>query len=275
MIRSRRLRRSGTSDAVPRRPRFALAFALALPAAPAAAQGNMEIQVYGADLVPPAATMFELHSNFTFSGASAWVDGVRPTEHALHETVEITHGFTPWLEVGFYTFTSMQPDGTPFLVGNHIRPRLAIPAAWHWPVGLSLSQEIGWQRADFDPARWSWEIRPIVDKQAGRLYVSVNPALERALRGPGTADGMHFAPNAVVTWDGTPKITPGLEYYGDFGPVTHFAPVREQQQMLAPVVNLNFGADWEFNLGPVYSLTPASDRLLVKMIVGRRVGGRR
>ncbi len=241
----------------------------------ASAQGNMEIQVYGADLVPTAATMFELHSNFTVSGEAAWVEGVRPTRHALHETVEITHGFSPWLEVGFYTFTSVQPDGTPFLVGNHIRPRLAIPAAWHWPVGLSLSQEIGWQRRDFDPDGWSWEIRPIVDRQWGKLYVALNPALERALRGPGTAEGMHFAPNAVVTYDVSPLLTPGLEYYGDFGTVTHFAPTRQQQQMITPVVNLNFAPEWEFNLGVVYSLTAASDRMLVKMIVGRRVGGRR
>ena len=30
------------------------------------AQGSYEIQVYGSDLVDPGATMFELHSNFTF-----------------------------------------------------------------------------------------------------------------------------------------------------------------------------------------------------------------
>ncbi len=235
----------------------------------------MEIQVYGAGLVPPAATMFELHSNFTFSGTTDWVDGVRPTRHALHETVEITHGFAPWLEVGFYTFTSMQADGTAFLVGNHVRPRVAIPAAWHWPVGLSLSQEIGWQRRDFDPDGWSWEIRPIVDKQWGKLYAALNPALERALRGPGTAEGMHFAPNVAVTYDVSPLLTPGLEYYGDFGPVTHVFARRQQQQMITPVVNLNFAPEWEFNLGVVYSLTAASDKMLVKMIVGRRVGGRK
>jgi hypothetical protein len=29
-----------------------------------------------------------------------------PTNHAEHETIEITHGVTDWFEVGFYIFTS-------------------------------------------------------------------------------------------------------------------------------------------------------------------------
>src|SRR5580658_9319474 len=54
------------------------------------AQGSYEIQVYGSDLVDPGATMFELHSNFTFEGSKTVVDGMYPTEHQLHETLEIT-----------------------------------------------------------------------------------------------------------------------------------------------------------------------------------------
>jgi len=34
----------------------------------ARAQDNYEIQVYGSDLVDPAHTMVELHSNFTIDG---------------------------------------------------------------------------------------------------------------------------------------------------------------------------------------------------------------
>ena len=72
-------------------------------------------------------------------------------------------------------------------MGNHIRPRLAIPLSWHWPVGLSLSQEIGWQRRDFDPDAWSWEIRPIVDRQWGRLYAAVNPVNRAGIAGDSNA----------------------------------------------------------------------------------------
>src|ERR1035438_10596776 len=85
-------------------PLVALIFLQA--AAPLRAQGNYEVQVYGAEMVAPARTMFELHSNFTFQGSKYAVDGVRADEHALHETIEITQGFTPWFETGFYVFMS-------------------------------------------------------------------------------------------------------------------------------------------------------------------------
>ena len=44
-----------------------------------------------------------------------------------HETVEITHGFTPWFETGFYVFTSIQPGRGWEWVGDHVRPRVRIP----------------------------------------------------------------------------------------------------------------------------------------------------
>src|ERR1700680_2830769 len=80
--------------------------ALALAAAPARAQDNYEIQVYDAETVAPGHTMVELHSNFTLDGSKTMVDGLEPTQHAFHETIEITHGFTGWFETGFYIFTS-------------------------------------------------------------------------------------------------------------------------------------------------------------------------
>src|SRR6266536_5780160 len=104
---------------------------LSAASVPAFAQDNYEIQIYGYDTVAPGSTMVELHSNFTVDGSKTVVDGVLPTNHAEHETVEITQGFTDWFETGFYGFTSIQPEGGWEWVGDHIRPRVAIPASWH------------------------------------------------------------------------------------------------------------------------------------------------
>ena len=68
------------------------------------AQDNYEIQVYGSELVDPGRTMLELHSNFTLDGSKTIIDGQLPTNHVFHETIEITHGWTPWFETGFYFF---------------------------------------------------------------------------------------------------------------------------------------------------------------------------
>ena len=57
-----------------------------------AAQGNFEIQVYGSETVPPKSLMVELHSNYTADGQKEMVDGVYPTNHQLHETLELTQG---------------------------------------------------------------------------------------------------------------------------------------------------------------------------------------
>ena len=44
----------------------------------AAAQGNFEIQVYGAETVDPGRTMIELHSNVAAKGTRHTVDGETP-----------------------------------------------------------------------------------------------------------------------------------------------------------------------------------------------------
>ena len=60
------------------------------------AQDNYEIQVYDSETVGPGETMVEIHSNFTVEGRKQVENGVAPTNHAMHETLEITHGFSPW-----------------------------------------------------------------------------------------------------------------------------------------------------------------------------------
>jgi hypothetical protein len=155
-----------------------IVFGILLPVVaiiPAWAQDNYEIQVYGSDLVAPDRTSVELHSNFTVAGSKTTIDGVLPTNHVEHETVEITQGVTDWFETGFYIFTSIQSDGGWQWVGDHIRPRFRILESWHWPVGVSLSNDIGYQRPEFSADTWTWEIRPIVDKKIGRWYLSFNP----------------------------------------------------------------------------------------------------
>jgi len=247
-----------------------IAFLLLVAPCAARAQDNYEIQVYGAELVPRGRTMVELHSNFTVSGTTLSQDGLLPTQHAMHETLEITHGFTDWFEVGFYAFTSRQSTTGFQWVGDHIRPRIAAPESWHLPIGLSLSQEIGYQRREFSVDTWTWEIRPIIDQQLGRFYWSVNPALERALVGQNVPYGFEFAPNAQILFDVTKKLSTAVEYYGSYGPVTHFDPFVQTQQQFFFALNLDFGPEWEFNVGLGYGTTRNTDHAIVKMILGRR-----
>ena len=241
-----------------------------LSVAGVSAQDNYEIQVYGSETIPKGITMVELHSNFTINGSKEIQDGVLPTNHAFHETLEITHGFNSWFEVGFYVFTSARSGNGWHWVGSHIRPRVRAPERWHLPVGLSLSGEIGYQRSRYSANTWSLELRPIIDKQLGRWYLAFNPTLERALKGPDVKRGFEFSPNVKVSYDFTKKIAGGLEYYGAMGPVTGFDPIQQEEHQFVPSMDLNVSPKWEFNFGVGIGVTPATDHLLVKMIIGRR-----
>jgi hypothetical protein len=236
----------------------------------AIAQDNYEIQVYGSETVPAGRTMVELHNNYTVKGEDETVNGVLPSNHAFHETLEITHGFTPWFETGFYVFSSIQPGRGWEWVGDHIRPRIAIPEDWKWPVGLSLSTEVGYQRRSYSEDTWSWEIRPIIDKQWGRWYFAFNPALEKSIHGENSHAGWDFAPAVKISFDVTKLITAGVEYYGDLGEIGRFSNVNEQQHQIFPAIDLNFSPDWEFNFGVGFGLTRGTDDLIIKLILGRR-----
>jgi hypothetical protein len=233
------------------------------------AQGNYEIQVYGADTEAPKSTMVELHSNFTSDGQKQLIDGVYPTNHQQHETLEVTQGINDWSEVGFYVFTSLQDGRGWQWVGDHIRPRVRVPDKWHWPVGVSLSSEIGYQRAVYSPDTWTWEIRPIVDKSLGRWYFAVNPALERTLHGPDVKQGIGFSPGVKVGYDFTKVISGGIEYYADYGSITSIAPLHDQQQQIFLVTDLNVSPKWEINVGVGIGPTAATDHWIIKGILGR------
>jgi hypothetical protein len=233
-------------------------------------QENYEIQVYGSETVDPGRTMLELHSNYTFNGSKTIEDGVLPTNNVFHETIEITHGWTPWFETGFYFFNTLGNNGRSAYVGSHIRPRVAAPTAWKWPVGVSISFEFGFQKATYDANTTSLEIRPIIDKKWGGLYISLNPTVEKSFDGPDANQGFIFSPNIKASYDISKVVAIGPEYYGSTGPFFHYYASSSQQHQLFVATDINFDANWEFNAGYGWGLTNATDKSIFKVILGRR-----
>jgi Putative MetA-pathway of phenol degradation len=244
--------------------------AMPLAGPSARAQNNYEIQVYSSDTVEPHHTMVESHTNNTVEGSIGIVDGVLPTNGAWHETIEITHGFTDLFETGLYIFTSANHGYGWQYVGSHIRPRVRAPESWHWPVGVSLSLEFGYQRSIFSTDTWTLEIRPIIDQKRGRWYWSFNPAMDRSFHGPSVNKGVEFAPSFKLSYDITPKVAGGFEYYSSLGSLAGFDPLKDQQHQLFPTIDLNLSPKWEFNFGVGFGLTSSTDHLIVKMILGYR-----
>jgi len=234
------------------------------------AQDNYEIQVYGSQTVSKGNTMVELHSNYTFDGQHYSENGVLPTRHVFHETIEVTHGWTPWFETGFYFFNTLGNDGRTTYVGSHIRPRVMVPSSWRWPVGVSLSLEAGYQKREYSEDDWSLEIRPIVDKQLGKLYLSLNPTFEKSLHGLNKDGGYIFSPNFKAAYNVTKVIAGGFEYYGALGPLNRFEPYQSQQHQLFAAVDLDWSPDWELNFGYGWGFTQSTDNAIFKVILGYR-----
>ncbi|MEA2954988.1 MAG: hypothetical protein QOJ58_485, partial [Alphaproteobacteria bacterium] len=59
----------------------------------------------------------------------------------------------------------------------------------------------------------------------------------------------------------------GIEYYSVLGPFPNFVSLNEQQHNIYAVVDFKVGR-FDVNAGVGYGLTPGSDRLMAKMIIG-------
>lgn len=234
-------------------------------------QENYEIQVYGSQTQAKKSTIFELHTNYTFDGEKNIKEGVRPSYHAFHETIEITHGITNNFELGFYLFFNYTSTYGYKILGTHIRPRIKAPDNWNLPMGLSLSAEIGTQSADYSAETWNVELRPIIDKQWTKWYVSFNPTLGVMLAGVNKNSTPAFAPNLKISYAFLKNISLGIEYYGDLGYITAFEKLNEQSHAIFAVFDLLNNKNWELNVGPGWGLTSATDKFVSKILLGKRI----
>jgi hypothetical protein len=198
--------------------------------------------------------------------------GINPTitgDHVLHETVEATLALSHWAEVAVYAFGSKVGGSAVTWVGSTGRVKLQVPASWRWAVGVAVSNEIEYERSTNSIASWTWELRPIVDKTAGRWYFAFNPVIARQVHGPGVNTGVQFAPSGRMTFDVSPKVTAGAEYFGAWGRIGAFAVPSSRLQQLYAVADLHLSPLWEISAGVGAGLTPATSQLAAKLVLGR------
>jgi hypothetical protein len=254
---------------LPRLLLFVLLVSSAAPPGRASAQDLFEIQVYPYQTVEPGRTMVELHTNYFPSGTSEAAPGEFAMNHQSHVTVEVTHGFTTYFECAGYLVTAAHVPGEGGrFAGARVRPRFRLPEIPSFPFHVSISFEMGFNRPEFEANTRTLEIRPILERQQGRLYVSINPDLSTALKGPDAGAAPEFEPGVKMAWDVTAIIAAGVEYYGATGPLTHFEPRSEQRHMIFPTIDLDVSPDWELNFAVGRGLTGVSEHWVFKSIVG-------
>ena len=102
----------------------------------------------------------------------------------------------------------------------------------------------------------------------GRFAFAFNPIVDMSLAGKGGGQAPAFEPALSAVFIAEGLLSAGIEYYGDLGPIGHFDPLREQQQIIFEVVNVLRWKRIELNAGVGEGLTSASNRFVAKIILG-------
>jgi uncharacterized protein YkuJ len=227
-----------------------------------------EIQVYDGTADAPGAPGLELHLNTVPNGRKTAEPPELAPNHQTHLTLEPSLGIEPWWELGGYLQSSLSGEGKLSYAGIKLRSKFVTPKGWsaHWRFGMNL--ELSRIPQAYDRARWGGEARPIVAFEDARWLLVVNPILELSLAGPDANAGPSFAPAMMAKFKIEGVVALGVEYYGDFGPISAPDAPRDQQQYLFEAVDLLAIPHWEVNAGVGEGFTHESNALTLKAIIG-------
>jgi len=107
------------------------------------------------------------------------------------------HGFERLVRNRLLHFTSLQKgQGFGTYVGSHIRPRVRIPPKWHWPVGVSLSNEIGCRAAATPRIPGPGKFVPSLISSSAAGTLSSTPLWTDSFHGPGVKQGVVSLPTS-------------------------------------------------------------------------------
>ena len=241
-----------------------LAGALILVASNEDARATDEIQVYNAGIAEIGQFTIQQHLNYVALGQkSPPFPGGLASNHSLNGTPEFAYGVTDWWEVGLYLPFSIQDERfysdafklRTLFVSSHAEQR-----NFFYGVNFEFSNET----PPFSQSRFSMEIRPIIGVRNSDYEFIVNPIVDIHF---GKFAEQHFTPAARIARKFGDDLFAGFEYYSDLGQIGSFDKLSDQQHTLFAVTDFKAGV-FDVNFGVGYGLTPASDRLVVKTIIG-------
>lgn len=233
---------------------------LPLPAAPD------EIQVYTEETNDLGQFGVELHLNHAIRGArEPAYPGEKPSHRMFQATPEFSYGITKSLEAGLYVPFALDPQGNAY--GNGLRARLKYIAprdeGEHFFWGLNT--EVGYSTRRVSESHWGMELRPIVGYRTENWLVSFNPILDVSLSA-NVSRRPNFEPSLKVTRKALEGLHAGLEYYGEFGPLSHPLPSGERAHTLYAVMDIE-SKGLDINIGIGHGFQGGVDKRVVKAIV--------
>jgi len=137
---------------------------------------------------------------------------------------------------------------------------------------LGLNAELSLLPAAYDRNRVGGELRPIVAWEGSGWLFAANPIIGVSLAGQGLHEGPVFEPAVKIAREVFGVFAIGVEYYGGVGPIAHPAASANQEHLLFGAIDLVAFSNVEVNLGLGGGLTPASEGLVGKLILGTTFG---
>jgi hypothetical protein len=178
---------------------------------------------------------------------------------------ELTYGLTERIEAAAYLNFSQQSGHGFWWAGDKFRLRGRLFDEETLPVDLGWYAEIEWhKRPQFDDTDMELELKPIIERDFGRLALVANPVFEKVLLGVGHDQGFEFGYRNGVYYRWLPYLSPGVEFYGAIGLIDDSNPLADQQHYIFPVLWGQLLHGIEYNLGPGFGLTRGSDHVLMK-----------
>jgi len=238
---------------------------------PALALDPFEIQVYDGTANAAGEAGLEMHLNYVAKGVRTSPSPELAPDRQAHVTLEPSYGVTPYWELGAYLQGTLLPGGTFDYSGVKLRSKFVTPPEWneHWRLGINL--ELSRLPESYDPARWGAEVRPIVGWEDDRFLFALNPSIGMPLTSPASSEGPELEPCAMTKLK-LGGVALGLEYYASLGPVKALLPLPLQEHYVFETLDVLAWHGVELNVGLGEGLTDASNRIVLKTVVGYAFG---
>jgi hypothetical protein len=223
-----------------------------------------EIQVYNAGIAAVGQFTIQQHLNYIPLGVKdPPFPGGLISHNSINGTPEFAYGVTDWWEVGLYLPFAIK-DQQFLSDAFKLRTLFVSPNAGEHNFFYGVNFEFSNTTPKFSQSRFGMEIRPIIGVRNADYEFIVNPIVDI---GFGKFGEERFTPAARLARKLGPDLFVGLEYYADFGQIGSFGKLDDQQHTLFAVTDFKLGV-FGVNFGVGYGLTPASDRWVIKTIVG-------
>lgn len=232
---------------------------------PARALNFFELEVYPYDTAGEGELELENQNSYVINGEKNADPGMVPSHHLWRTSFEGVYGVTDHLEAAAYLDLALTADGRFDYAGWRARGRYRFLEKDQIPVNLGLYAEMEFPNNRFSENDIELELRMILEKDLGPLIVELNPIFEKTLDGEEESVGweLQYAAKGYIHF--RPWLMPGIEFFGDFGPLTHFEPSSEQKHFIFPVIDSKLSRNVKLNAGVGFGLTDASDSVLVKL----------